>query len=144
MKVVVQRVRCASVSVSSKVVSKIDYGLLLLIAIAKDDTVETVTTIAEKIVNLRIMPDDKGKMNLSIRDVVGEILVVSQFTLIADLTKGNRPYFGRAASPDTAEKLYQVFIDTLSGYGLLVESGVFGAMMEVELINDGPVTIVFD
>lgn len=144
MKVVVQRVTEASVSVDNIVKGKIDQGLLLLVGIETGDTADDVMWMAQKILNLRIFGDEEGKMNKSGVDVAGEILCISQFTLIADYKKGNRPSFIRAAKPDEAIPLFEKFKKILAESGLKVESGVFGADMKVNLLNDGPVTIVMD
>jgi D-tyrosyl-tRNA(Tyr) deacylase len=144
MKAVIQRVRRAGVTVDGAVVGAIEGGLLVLLGIAHGDTDETARTLAAKIARLRIMRDDAGKMNLSVRDVGGGVLAVSQFTLLADTRKGNRPSFVGAAPPEEAQRLYDVFSDALAAEGLPVEKGIFGAMMDVELVNDGPVTIVME
>jgi len=142
MKAVIQRARRARVTVRGKVTGRIEQGLLVLLGVAHGDTDETARALAAKIAKLRIFNDEAGKMNLSVRDVSGGVLVVSQFTLLADTRKGNRPSFVGAAPPEEAERLYEVFCDALAAEGLPVEKGVFGAMMDVELVNDGPVTIV--
>jgi len=143
MKLVIQRVTKASVSVQEKIISEIGNGFLILLGIGKEDTEETIRKIAEKIVKLRIMSDENDKMNKSILDVDGEILVVSQFTLLADTTGGNRPSFIDAAPPEQAKELYELFVEELIQLGVKkVETGNFGAYMRVSLINDGPVTII--
>jgi len=142
MKAVIQRARRASVTVRGKVTGRIEQGLLVLLGVAHGDTDETARALAGKVAKLRIFNDEAGKMNLSVRDVSGGVLVVSQFTLLADTRKGNRPSFVGAAPPEEAERLYEVFCDAIAAEGLPVEKGVFGAMMDVELVNDGPVTIV--
>lgn len=139
MKVVIQRVSQANASVNNKIVGKINKGLLLLVGIQAGDN---VSCMAEKILKLRIFSDQKDKMNLSIIDVKGEILVIPQFTLLADISGGNRPYFGNSASPEIALPIFNNFADELRKSNLKVEVGIFGAKMEVSLINDGPVTIV--
>jgi len=144
MRAVVQRVSRASVRVDSKTVGQIGKGLVVLVGIAAGDTPEAADYLAEKISSLRIFPDSAGKMNLSIEDIQGAVLAVSQFTLFGDARRGRRPSFVGAARPEEAEPLYQYLLKALRGRGLQVESGVFGAMMEVELINDGPVTILLD
>lgn len=143
MKLVIQRVANASASVDGKLISSIGEGYLILLGIGKEDDENSVKKMAEKIVKLRIMSDSEKKMNKSIIDVDGEILVVSQFTLLADTSGGNRPSFIKAALPDQAKKLYELFVEELTKLGVKkVETGEFGAYMEVSLVNDGPVTIV--
>ena len=144
MRALLQRVSHASVTVDGKVVGQIGHGLLVLLGVGQDDSEVQVKTLADKIVHLRIFGDDEGKMNRSLLDVGGEVLVVSQFTLYADVRKGRRPSFTDAAPPSLAEPLVERFKDALATYGLKVEDGVFGAYMEVELINSGPVTIWMD
>lgn len=144
MRIVLQRVSEASVSVKKRMVSKIGSGYVLLVAVGTDDTEETVKSMVESIAHLRVMEDERGKMNRSIMDVGGEALVVSQFTLYADLSHGRRPYFGNAANPEKAKELIRVFVQGLSKYGVAVKEGEFGAYMQVELVNDGPVTIVLE
>ena len=144
MKIVLQRVAQASVRVGGKDIAAISRGLLVLFGAEKNDTEEKVIFLAEKILNLRIFSDEKGKMNLSCLDISGEVLVVSQFTLAGDCSKGRRPGFDNAAPPDEASSLYQNFIHQVSRSGLKVASGEFGADMQVELINDGPVTFTLE
>lgn len=144
MRIVLQRVREASVDVEGTVVGKIGPGLLVLAGIGASDDEALLRFMAEKIVNLRIFEDDAGKMNLSLRDSSGSILAVSQFTLFADCRKGRRPNFMNAAPPDAAAKLFARFVELLRESGVHVETGVFQAMMEVKLNNWGPVTIVMD
>ena len=144
MRALIQRVSRASVTVDEKVVGDIGKGLLIFLGIGLEDTENTVKTLVDKIVQLRIFSDQQGKMNLSLLDVQGEVLVVSQFTLHADVRHGRRPGFTKAAPPSIAIPLYELFKDTCKNYALTVESGVFGAMMQVELCNDGPVTIWID
>ena len=144
MRALLQRVSHASVTVDGKVVGQIGHGLLVLLGVGQDDSEVQVKTLADKIVRLRIFGDDEGKMNRSLLDVGGEVLVVSQFTLYADVRKGRRPSFTDAAPPSLAEPLVERFKDALATYGLKVEGGVFGAYMEVELLNSGPVTIWLD
>ena len=144
MKTVIQRVSRADVTISGTTAGKIGQGLLILLGVGPEDTEETADYIATKIINMRIFEDEKGKMNRSVKDVGGEILVVSQFTLYADCRKGNRPSFVGAAAPEPAEALSLYFIKKLSESGIHTESGEFGADMQVSLINDGPVTILLD
>jgi D-aminoacyl-tRNA deacylase len=144
MRAVIQTVTKASVTVKNKKISSIGHGLVLLLGIANSDTSKTVNLITKKLLNLRIFPDIKGKMNLNIVQVSGSILVVSQFTLLANLEKGNRPSFNLAASNDKARKLYQLFISKIKITGINVKAGKFAAHMQVSLVNDGPVTIVLD
>lgn len=144
MKVVIQRVSKASVEVENKIVGEIKSGLMLLIGIEEDDTQEDADWLVKKILDLRIFSDDEGKMNLSVKDIKGEILCVSQFTLIADYKKGNRPSFIRAAKPEKAVSLFEYFKIMIKQSELNVASGIFGADMKVSLLNDGPVTIVMD
>lgn len=145
MKIVVQRVKRASVTVDGAVTGKIDHGLLLLAGIHKKDTEEEMDWCCEKILKLRIFEDTDGKMNRSVCDVQGGILVVSQFTLYGDTRKGTRPGFIEAARPEVAEPLYEKMIGKFKRDSeLKVESGIFGAMMDVELVNDGPVTLIIE
>ncbi len=144
MRALLQRVSHASVTVDGNVADQIGQGLLVLLGVGQDDSEVQVKTLADKIVHLRIFGDDEGKMNRSLLDVGGEVLVVSQFTLYADMRRGRRPSFTDAAPPSLAEPLVERFKDALATYGLKVEGGVFGAYMEVELINSGPVTIWMD
>lgn len=144
MKIVIQRVTRSAVRVAGEEIAAIARGLLLLVGAEKGDSDESVQWLAEKILNLRIFPDEAGKMNLSCRDVAGEILVVSQFTLAGDCTRGRRPGFGQAAPPDEAERLYRLLIQELSASKLRVVAGKFGADMQVALENDGPVTFILE
>ncbi|WP_313214360.1 D-aminoacyl-tRNA deacylase [Soonwooa sp.] len=144
MKIVIQRVSESSVKVDGKIVGEIGTGLMLLCGIDENDQNEDADWLVKKISDLRIFGDEDGKLNLSIKDIQGEILCISQFTLIADYKKGNRPSFIKAAKPDKAIPLFEHFKDELKKSGLKVESGIFGADMKVALINDGPVTIVMD
>ena len=144
MKVVLQRVTEASVSIDGAVVGAIGRGFLLLVGASDDDTMETADKMTDKICRLRIFADENGKTNLSLADVGGEILVVSQFTLFADCRKGNRPGFTGAGSPDWANQVYERVIERCRSYVSKVEHGVFGADMEVKLVNDGPFTLVLD
>jgi D-tyrosyl-tRNA(Tyr) deacylase len=144
MRAVIQRVSRAAVRVQGRVVGQIERGLLVFLGVAKEDTHEDAERLAEKIVALRIHDDQQGKMNLDILQVGGSMLVVSQFTLLADCRKGRRPSFLNAAPPDQARQLYDRFIAAVRSLGVHVETGVFAAEMEVELINSGPVTILLD
>lgn len=144
MKIVIQRVSESYVKVDGKIVGKIGKGLMLLVGIDENDTETDADWLVEKILNLRIFGDEDGKLNLSVQDIKGEILCISQFTLIADYKKGNRPSFIKAAKPDKAIPLFDYFKQEISKSGLKIESGIFGADMKVALINDGPVTIVMD
>ena len=144
MKVVIQRVSQASVQIKNQTVGQIGSGFMILLGAAENDTETDVDYLVRKIVKLRIMPDNHQKMNLSITDAKGEILVVSQFTLVASTKKGNRPSFINAAKPELAKKLYQLFIEKLEIHGITVATGSFGAMMQISLVNDGPVTIILN
>ena len=144
MKSLIQRVSEASVMVDDDTISKINNGLLVLVCAMQGDTDEQAEFLARKVANLRIFKDGQGKMNKSIQNVGGAALVVSQFTLAADTSRGNRPGFSSAAPPEDGERLYQRFCDLLSGHGVPVQTGKFGADMKVELVNDGPVTIWLD
>lgn len=144
MKIVVQRVNEASVTVESRTVGKIGHGLMILFCAEQEDTSAEIDYFASKIAKLRIFADDAGKTNLSVQDVGGAALVISQFTLAADWRKGNRPGFSKAAAPEIARDMYESFCDALAGLGVPVERGVFGAEMSVSLVNDGPFTIVMD
>ena len=144
MKIVLQRVARASVSVKGKVIASINKGLLILFGAEKFDGCDKIDFLAEKTLNLRIFPDENGKMNLSCLDICGEVLVVSQFTLAADCKKGRRPGFDNAAPPDVAKLLYQKFIQQISQSKLKIATGKFGVDMQVELVNDGPVTFTLE
>lgn len=144
MKAVIQRVSEASVKVEGKIVGEISNGLLLLIGIDELDEKSDADWLVQKILNLRIFGDEEGKLNLSVTDIAGEILCISQFTLIADYKKGNRPSFIKAAKPEKAVPLFEYFNTAVAQSGLKTESGIFGADMKVSLFNDGPVTIVMD
>ena len=144
MIIVVQRCSKAQVSVSNKILGKINFGLVVFLGVFQDDTKDDANFLINKISKMRIFNDKNNKMNLSINDVKGSLLVVSQFTLCGNIKKGHRPSFINAASPDNANKLYLYFIYELEKIGLNVESGEFGAMMDVEFINDGPVTFVLN
>lgn len=144
MRAVVQRVKRASVTVDDEVTGAIGEGILLLLGAGEGDTDEDLNWMLDKVVNLRIFRDDDGKMNLSLLDVGGELLVVSQFTLYGDCRKGRRPSFVRALQPEAAEAMVDEFVDRARARGLTVGTGRFGAMMDVELLNDGPVTLLLD
>lgn len=144
MRAVVQRVSRAEVRVDGRVVGRIGRGLLVLVGIATGDTREKGKALAEKIVNLRIFDDEQGKMNRSLLEAGGAVLCVSQFTLYGDCRKGRRPSYDQAASPEAARSLYEAFLESLRSFGVTVEAGQFQAMMEVELVNDGPVTLLLD
>jgi D-tyrosyl-tRNA(Tyr) deacylase len=144
MRVVIQRVSRASVRIAGETAAEIGRGLLVLLGVTHWDTLADARWLAEKIAGLRIFEDGEGKMNLGIADVRGSVLVVSQFTLYGDCRKGRRPSFIRAAPPDIAVPLYEAFIDAVKALGLPVATGRFGAMMDVELVNDGPVTLILD
>ena len=143
MKALIQRVKNASVTIDGELYSQIGHGFLILLGIEKEDSEEKIQWLVNKIVNLRIFENEEGKMAQSVLDIMGEILVVSQFTLCADCKKGTRPSFDNAMKPDLAEKLYEKFVKELSEK-ITVKTGVFGAMMDVQLINDGPVTIMLE
>lgn len=145
MKIVLQRVSEASVSVDSERIGAIDHGLMLLVGVHEDDTEEQMQWLAGKILKLRVFDDEDGKMNLSVQDIDGEILVVPQFTLYGDYEQGNRPSYFEAAGPDKAEHLYEDMIDYFKSHSdLNIETGKFGAYMDVQLHNDGPVTLVLE
>lgn len=144
MRAVIQRVTSSKVLVGDKVVGQIGRGLNILLGVGEEDDETIVPKFAEKIVNLRIFQDEAGKMNRSLLDVQGEVLLISQFTLYADCAGGRRPSFIKAALPEKAERIYRQVLDGLRGYGLTVATGQFGHYMSVEIVNDGPVTIVLD
>lgn len=144
MRVVIQRVSASSVKVDDRTVGEIAAGFMLLIGIAEEDETADADWLVQKILNLRVFGDEEGKMNRSITDIKGEILCISQFTLIADYKKGNRPSFIKAAKPDKAIPLFEYFKNEIAKSGLKTESGIFGADMKVSLVNDGPVTILMD
>ena len=143
MKIIIQRVKKAQVSIEGQVYGQIQQGLLLLVGVDPEDQKENLDYAVRKLVNMRIFSDTEGKMNLSVKDIQGEILSISQFTLFADTKKGNRPAFTGAAKPDVAEAFYQDFNRELAKE-VPVKTGIFGADMQVELVNDGPVTIILD
>jgi len=144
MRVIIQRVSSASVKIDGVIAGEIDKGLLILLGVSPDDTHSTIEKVTNKILKLRIFEDDQGKMNLSVLDVSGQILMVSQFTLYADLSKGNRPSFSLSAPPEMAEKYYNDCINLIRSHGVTTQTGKFGADMKVALVNDGPVTICID
>lgn len=144
MRVVVQRSKEAQVTVEGRVTGRIDQGLVLLVGVTQEDTEQDARFLAEKLAGLRIFDDEEGKMNLSVKDIGGAILSISQFTLYGDCRKGRRPNFMAAARPEQAEPLYDRFNELLREQGLVVETGVFGAMMDVQLVNWGPVTLIVE
>jgi len=144
MRALIQRVTSASVKVDEKIVGKIGKGFLIFLGVYEEDTEEKIEKLTKKIVNLRIFNDENDKMNLSIKDVKGKILLISQFTLCADTRKGNRPSFVSAKNPKDANVIYEKTIESIRNEGIIVEKGIFGADMKVELLNDGPVTILLD
>lgn len=144
MRVVLQRVKEASVTVDQEVVGQIKQGFLLLVGVTHEDTIDQVNWLADKIAGLRVFEDEEERMNRSLQDVDGQILSVSQFTLYGDVKKGRRPAFTEAAKPDVANALYEAFNERLRAQGLIVETGQFGAMMDIALVNDGPVTLILE
>ena len=144
MRAVVQRVTDARVEVAGRIAGEIGAGLLVLLGVARDDTGDDAHYLAEKTVNLRVFDDDEGKMNRSLLETGGAMLVVSQFTLYGDVRRGRRPSYSYAAEPEKANELYEYFVERVRGLGVRVETGVFQATMKVSLINDGPVTILLD
>lgn len=144
MKLVIQRVKEASVEVGNKIVGKIEKGFLVLLGVKVGDTKEQADYLVRKLCNLRVFEDENAKMNLSLKDIDGKLLVISQFTLYGDCSNGNRPSFTEAARPEQANPLYEYFCDECAKNGIEVERGIFGADMKVKLINDGPVTIVIE
>ena len=144
MRLVIQRVKNAKVDIDGKTVSSIGKGLLVLLGVTHEDTKETVDYLVKKLCKLRVFEDENGKMNLSIKDVEGKLLIVSQFTLYADCSRGNRPSFVNAAKPDFANELYEYFCEKCKEEQIKVQKGIFGADMKVSLLNDGPVTIILE
>jgi len=144
MKVVIQRVKQAKVEIENKIYSEIGKGLLVLVGFCNEDNKEKIEWMANKINGLRIFSDENDKMNLSVKDINGEILIVSNFTLYGELNKGYRPSFSKAANPEIAIPLYEYFINYISNFGIPIKTGIFGAMMDIHLINDGPVTIILE
>ena len=144
MRAVIQRVKKSSVSVDGQVIGEIKRGLLVLLGVAGDDTEKEASYLADKIVNMRMFEDDEGKMNRSLIEIRGQMLVVSQFTLLGDCRKGRRPSFVKAAGPEKANELYEAFVNLVRNKGVPVETGKFRAMMDVSLINDGPVTLIVE
>ena len=144
MRLVIQRVKNAEVKVDDKIVGKIGQGFLVLLGVTHTDTKEEADYLVKKLCNLRVFKDENDKMNLGLKDIGGELLIVSQFTLYADCTGGNRPAFINAAKPDLAEPLYEYFCEKCEANGINVERGIFGADMKVSLLNDGPVTIILE
>ena len=144
MKLVVQRVKNAKVEVDEKTVGSINQGFLVLLGVTHTDTRSEADYLVKKLCNLRVFEDENGKMNLGLKDVGGELLIVSQFTLYADCSQGNRPSFINAAKPDAANELYEYFCEKCKEQNIKVEKGIFGADMKVNLLNDGPVTIILE
>ena len=144
MKAVVQRVKRTRLSVGGKLISEIDFGLAVFLGIKVGDSESQTDAMAKKIANLRIFEDENGKMNLSVKDVGGQVLLISQFTLLGDCSHGNRPSFTDAERPERAERLYELTAEKLRGWGITVKTGVFGADMKIEQFNDGPVTIILE
>lgn len=144
MKLVVQRVKNAKVEVDEKTVGSINQGFLVLLGVTHTDTRSKADYLVKKLCNLRVFEDENGKMNLELKDVEGELLIVSQFTLYADCSQGNRPSFINAAKPDVANELYEYFCEKCKEQNIKVEKGIFGAVMKVSLLNDGPVTIILE
>lgn len=145
MRAIIQRVKKASVTIDNKIKAKIEHGILVLIGICETDNEDSIKWMVNKLINLRIFSDENQKMNLSVQDVNGSILFISNFTLYADVNRGFRPSFSAAAVPQVAEPIYDKMLELLkSNTNIKIESGVFGAMMDIELINDGPVTIIIE
>lgn len=144
MKCLIQRVKRASVTIDGELYSKIDAGILALLGVEKGDSIENAEKLADKVLKLRIFEDENGKMNKSLFDINGEMLIVSQFTLCGDCKKGTRPSFDKSERPELANKLYEDFVTIIKNAGIKTGTGKFGAMMDVELINDGPVTFMLE
>lgn len=144
MRAVVQKVKYSSVTVDNEIIGKIDNGFMILLGVTHEDNLKEVEWLSKKIKDLRIFEDQDGKMNLSLEDVKGEVLIISQFTLYGNCIKGRRPSFTEAAKPEHAENLYNKFIEKFQSFGIKTQTGKFGADMKVELLNDGPVTIIID
>lgn len=144
MRIVIQRAEKAKVSVDGEVVGQIGKGFMVLVGVGPEDTKQNADFLVNKMCNLRVFEDEQGKMNLSIKDVGGQVLAISQFTLYADCKKGNRPSFTGAAKPEQANELYEYFMEEIKKQGIKVEHGIFGAHMKVDFINDGPVTILLE
>ena len=144
MKIVLQRVKEAAVEVQGKVVGKIDRGICLLVGIEKGDSEEDAHFLAKKVTELRVFPDEEGKMNLSVLDIQGDAMAVSQFTLAGSVKKGRRPSFDRAEEPERAEELFRYFVDLIRQRGIQTETGIFGSLMDVRMVNDGPVTFILE
>ena len=144
MKIIIQRVKHASVTIENKIYKSIDRGLLIFLGISSEDTKKDAKYLVQKLINMRIFNDNNNKMNLSIKDLKLSIMLISQFTLYANCKKGNRPSFVEAAHPSVAKPLYEFFIKEIDKYNLNFQTGKFGAMMDIELINDGPVTIILE
>lgn len=144
MKLVIQRVERAKVTVEGEIIGKIDRGYMVLVGVGPEDTKQNADFLANKLCNLRVFEDEQGKMNLSIQDIGGKILAISQFTLYADCKKGNRPSFTGAAKPEYAKELYEYFMEACKRHNIPVEHGIFGAHMKIDFINDGPVTILLE
>ena len=144
MRAVIQRIKESSVKTKHQIIGRTGFGLLVLLGVAKGDSPSDADYLANKIVNLRIFEDENGKMNRSLRELGGEMMLVSQFTLLGDCRKGRRPSFMQAAEPNLATELYEYFVNQVRGLGIAVQTGRFGAMMEVALINDGPVTLILE
>ncbi len=144
MKLVIQRVKTAKVEVDDKIVGSIEKGFLVLLGVTHNDTKETADYLVNKLCNLRVFRDENDKMNLGLKDINGELLIISQFTLYADCSRGNRPSFVNAAEPEYANELYEYFCEKCKSNGINVQKGIFGADMKVSLLNDGPVTIIME
>ncbi|MDE7330094.1 MAG: D-tyrosyl-tRNA(Tyr) deacylase [Clostridia bacterium] len=144
MKVVVQRVKSVRLSVDGKLISQIPFGLAVYLGVKSGDNRNQCEAVAKKIAALRIFEDDNGKMNLSVRDVGGEVMLISQFTLYGDCSRGNRPSFSEAERPEPANELYEYTAECIRSYGVTVKQGIFGANMKIEQLNDGPVTIIYE